>query len=117
MKETQLGDEANTTALSNPKANLEQSLPASDIKEKTKSLSSRQEESEEPSQADYNLPANDEEMDDMIERMIACGMSAESAGNEIKKRKKQYEAAVKKFVVASKKTRSMPKRNSFNADM
>ena len=26
--ETQLGDEANTTALSNPKTNLEQSLPA-----------------------------------------------------------------------------------------
>ena len=63
-------------------------------------MSSRQEESDEPSQADYNLPANEEEMDDMIERMIACGMSAESAGNEIKKRKKQYEAAVKKFVVA-----------------
>ena len=80
-------------------------------------MSLLQGESDEPSPSDYNLPKGDEEMDEMIEKMIACGMSAESAENEIKKRKKQYEAAVKKFVVASKKSRIMPKRNSFNAVM
>ena len=49
--------------------------------------------------------------------MMDCGMSTESAEAEIKKRKKQYEAAVKKYVTASKKLRNMPKRNSRNADM
>ena len=71
----------------------------------------------EPSPDDYNLPSNDDEMTDMIEKMKNCGMSAESAVAEIKKRKKQYEAAIKKFVIASKKSRNMPKRNSLNADM
>ena len=53
----------------------------------------------------------------MIEKMIDCGMSTKSAEAKIKKRKKQYEAAVKKYVTASKKQRNMPKRNSLNADM
>ena len=63
------------------------------------------------------LPANDEELNEMIEKMMGCGMSNESAEAETKKRKKQYEAAVKKYVTASKKQRNMPKRNSLNADM
>ena len=56
----------------------------------------------EPSPDDYNLPSNDDEMTDMIEKMKDCGISAESAEAEIKKRKKQYEGAIKKFVIASK---------------
>ena len=53
----------------------------------------------------------------MVDKMMECGMSAESAEAEIKKRKKQYKPAVKKFVTATKKSRNMPKRNSLNADV
>ena len=44
-------------------------------------------------------------------------MSSESVEEEIKKSKKQYEVAVKKYVSTSRKQRNMPKRNSLNVDM
>ena len=66
----------------------------------------------EPTLEDFKLPGSENDIDDLVGKMIDCGMSVESAEAEIKKRKKQYETAVKKYVTASKKTRRMPKRNS-----
>ena len=56
----------------------------------------------EPNLEDYRLPGKDEELNEMIEKMMDCGMSNKSAEVEIKKRKKQYKAAVKKYVTTSK---------------
>ena len=53
---------------------------------------------------DYRLPGNNEELNEMIEKMIDCGMSTKSAEAEIKKRKKQYEVAVKKYVTYNGQT-------------
>ena len=56
----------------------------------------------EPNFEDYRIPGKDEELNEMVKKMIDCGMSNKSAETEIKKRKKQYEAAVKKYVTTSK---------------
>ena len=56
---------------------------------------------------DYRLPGNNEELNEMIEKMIDCGMSTKSEEAKIKKIKKQYETAVKKYVTASKNQRNI----------
>ena len=57
----------------------------------------------EPNLDDFRLPRNDNEVNEMIEKMMACGMTSESAEAKIKKRKKQYEVAAKKYVTVLRK--------------
>ena len=58
---------------------------------------------EEPNPIDYDLPADDEEMEEMIERMTAVGIKYPEASKLIKQRVKDYETAVKKFKAERKK--------------
>ena len=58
---------------------------------------------EEPNPTDYDLPADDEEMEEMIEKMTAVGVKYPEASKLIKQRIKDYDTAVKKFKTEKKK--------------
>jgi hypothetical protein len=67
-------------------------------------------ELDEPWPGDFNVPADDEEMEAMIEAMVAIGMQCREAELVIKARKKDYNDALKKFKADSKKR--MPKKDA-----
>jgi hypothetical protein len=68
------------------------------------------EQIEEPNPIDYDLPADNEEMEKMIERMTAVGIKYPEASKLIKQRVKDYETAVKKFKAERKKL-EQPKKS------
>ncbi len=65
---------------------------------------------DEPNPEDYDLPGDDEEMEEMIERMTAVGIKYPEASKLIKQRIKDYETAVKKYK-AEKKKQDQPKKS------
>jgi hypothetical protein len=71
---------------------------------------SQENEPDEPWPGDFNVPVDDDEMEVMIEAMVAIGMNCKEAELVIKARKKDYNDALKKFKVDSKKR--LPKKDS-----
>ena len=59
-------------------------------------------EPEEPWPEDFKVPANDDEMETMIEAMVSCGKGCQEAEMAIKARKKDYNDAIKKYKVELK---------------
>ena len=67
-------------------------------------------EPDEPWPGDFNVPVDDDEMETMIEAMMAIGMQCKEAELVIKARKKDYNDALKKFKADSKKR--LPKKDA-----
>ena len=55
-----------------------------------------------PQPEDYFIPKNEEEMEDMIEKMMACGMCHELATKTIKDRTTAYNKAVREHANKNK---------------
>ena len=69
---------------------------------------------EEPNPDDYDLPKDDDEMEEMIERMTAVGIKYTEASKLIKQRIKDYESACKKYK-AERKKQEQPKKSISSA--
>ena len=61
---------------------------------------------DEPREADFNLPDNEEAIQVMIDKMMDLGMTHNDATANIEKRRKQFNQATKKHQAAIKATRS-----------
>ena len=56
----------------------------------------------EPVASDFNIPVDIAEEEELITRMVQCGVSYADAVTNIEKRKKSFNQAVKKYISASK---------------
>ena len=78
--------------------------------------SSQQLEPDEPKEGDFNLPVNDDAIQNMIDKMMELGMTYHATAN-IEKRRKQFNQACKKHQAALKAKRarqSKPRKESLN---
>ena len=70
-----------------------------------------------PKPKDFNLPETEESIQDLIGKMVACGMTVKDATDNIDKRKKLLNQAVKKHqtLEKAKKARvAKPRKESLN---
>ncbi len=73
---------------------------------------------EKPKPEDFNLPSNPEEWKDVVEKMMALGLTNKEASASLEKRRKQFNNAMKEYsnngTSASKKGRPKSRKNSIN---
>ena len=80
----------------------------------------KEEESKrEPKPEDFNLPQKKEEWDDLVEKMVALGMSHKDANANIEKQKKQFNQAQRDYTNSLKQSNkkgrpSKSRKNSLN---
>ena len=61
-----------------------------------------QNDQDEPVASNFNVPVDEAEQEELIAKMMECGMSYADAASNIEKRKKLFNQAVKKYVSANK---------------
>ena len=77
----------------------------------------QQEEIDEPKASDYKIPESDEDLAEMIDKLMDLGLSHTDAAASIEKRRKIYEKAVKKyFQMKSKKLKQSKSRKESQND-
>ena len=73
---------------------------------------------EKPKPEDFNLPANPEDWRDLVDKLVALGLTSKEANVSLEKRKKQYNNALKEYtsggLPTTKKGRPKSRKTSLN---
>ena len=95
--------------------NTNQSQESQDTVPKVSAIMSRPEK---PKPEDFNLPANPEDWSDLVDKLVALGLTSKEANVSLEKRKKQYNNALKEYtsggLPTTKKGRPKSRKTSLN---
>jgi hypothetical protein len=118
VEETQA--EASTTSRDTTTSILDLIKEPSDKDNSVPIQSDHQTESQpdKPKPEDFNLPSSQEEWKEIVDKMVALGLSSKEANASLEKRRKMYNTALKEYSnsgsTASKKGRPKSRKNSLN---